>query len=121
MARFIVNALRNGEVEVALVADNTDMIEILALCRRCKNSKAQIVNKKTRVQILQAMITNPCEKCNALEYEAEEKDIVGVLEDVALQTNARVEVISSESEEKVKLTALGGFAAILRYGHTKVN
>ncbi len=48
------------------------------------------------------MITSPCEKCNALEYEVEEKDIVGVLEDVASQTNARVEVISSESEEKVK-------------------
>jgi peptide subunit release factor 1 (eRF1) len=45
----------------------------------------------------------------------EEKDIVDVLEDVASQTNAVVEVISSESEEKAKLTALGGFAAILRY------
>ena len=38
-----------------------------------------------------------------------------VLEDLASQTNATVEVISTESEEKAKLTALGGFAAILRY------
>jgi peptide subunit release factor 1 (eRF1) len=45
----------------------------------------------------------------------EEKDIIDVLEDVASQTDARVEVISPESEEKAKLAALGGFAALLRY------
>ncbi len=111
----VLNALRNGEVEVAIAADNTDMIEIVALCKKCKLSKAQIVNKKSQVPISQLMITRPCKKCNAVEYEVEEKDIVDVLEDAASQTNARVEVISSESEEKARLTALGGFAAILRY------
>jgi peptide chain release factor subunit 1 len=45
----------------------------------------------------------------------EEKDIIDVLEDAASQTDARVEVISTESEEKAKLRALGGFAALLRY------
>jgi len=34
---------------------------------------------------------------------------------LASQTDARVEVISEESEEKAKLTALGGFTALLRY------
>ena len=47
--------------------------------------------------------------------EVEGKDIVDVLEDLATQTNARVEVISTDSEEKAKLTALGGVAALLRY------
>jgi peptide chain release factor subunit 1 len=61
------------------------------------------------------MISRPCERCNAVEYAVEEKDIVDVLEDLASQTNARVEVISTVSQEKAKLTALGGFAAILRY------
>jgi len=37
------------------------------------------------------------------------------LEDAASQTNARVQVIATDSEEKTKLTALGGFAALLRY------
>jgi stalled ribosome rescue protein Dom34 len=37
------------------------------------------------------------------------------LEDVASLTNAMVEVISTESEEKTKLSTFGGFAAILRY------
>jgi len=111
----VLNALKNGEVEVALLTDSTDMIEIVVMCKRCKLSRAQIVNKEKKVQTVQEMISSPCEKCNAVEYEVEEKDIIDVLEDVASQTDARVEVISTESEEKAKLTALGGFAALLRY------
>ncbi len=111
----VLNALKNGEVEVALVTDSTDMIEIVVMCKKCELSKAKIVNKTMKAQTVQEMISSPCEKCNAVEYEVEEKDIIDVLEDVASQTDARVEVISTESEEKAKLTALGGFAALLRY------
>ncbi len=111
----VLNALKNGEVEVALVTDSTDMIEIVAMCKRCELSRAKIVNKEKKVQTIQEMISSPCEKCNAVEYEVEEKDIIDVLEDVASQTAAKVEVIRTESEEKAKLTALGGFAALLRY------
>lgn len=68
----VLRAFKNGEVETALVTDDT-------------------------------------------KIEIEGKDIVDVLEDLATQTNARVEVISTDSEEKMKLTALGGVAAILRY------
>jgi peptide chain release factor subunit 1 len=111
----VLDGLRNGEVEVALVTDSTDMIEIVAMCKRCELSRARIVDKKKKVQTVQELITSPCEKCNAVEYEVEEKDIIDVLEDLASQTNAMVEVISSESEEKATLTTLGGFAALLRY------
>ena len=65
------------------------------------------------------MKSNPCEKCRPVEYEVAEKDIIDVLDDLASQTNARVEVISTESEEKAKLAALGGFAALLRYRPNK--
>ena len=111
----VLNALKKGEVEVALVTDNTDMIEIVVMCKKCELSKAKIVDKGKKIQTVQEMISSPCERCNAVEYEVEEKDIVDVLEDFASQTDARVEVISSESEEKAKLTALGGFTALLRY------
>ena len=111
----VLNALKKGEVEVALVTDSTHMIEVVAMCKICELSEAKIINKEKKVQTVQEMISRPCKKCNAFEYEVEEKDIVDVLEDVASQTDARVEVISPESKEKAKLTALGGFAAILRY------
>jgi peptide chain release factor subunit 1 len=51
----------------------------------------------------------------------EEKDIIDVLEDIASLTGAKVEVISTESVEKARLTALGGFAALLRYRPNKVD
>ena len=111
----VLNALKKGEVEVALVTDNTDMIEIVAMCKKCELSKAKIVNKGKKILTMQEMISSPCVRCRAVEYEVEEKDIVDVLEDFASQTDARVEVISSESEEKAKLTSLGAFTALLRY------
>ena len=118
---LVLDALKKGEAEVALVTDSTDMIEIAAMCKRCGLSKAKIVHRKEKVQTVQEMISSPCTKCNAVDYEVEEKDIVDVLEDVASQTDARVEVISTESEEKAKLTALGGFAALLRYRPEKAD
>ena len=114
----VLNALKNGEVEVALATDNTDMIEVVVMCKKCELQRAKIVDKQKKVQTVQEMISSPCGRCNAVEYEVEEKDIIDVLEDAASQTDARVEVISPESEEKAKLTALGGFAAILRYRPT---
>jgi peptide chain release factor subunit 1 len=111
----VFNAIKKGEVEVVLVNDSTNMIEIVAMCKRCEHSRTKIVDKEKKVQTVQEMISSPCEKCNTVEYEVEEKDIIDVLEDAASQTDARVEVISLESEEKAKLTALGGFAALLRY------
>ena len=113
----VLNALKNGEVEVALVTDNTDVVEIVAMCKKCEHSKAKIVNMKNKAQAVQEIISSSCEKCNAAEYEVEEKDIIDVLEDLASQTDSKVEVISTESEEKAKLAALGGFAALLRYKH----
>ena len=75
----VLNALKNGEVEVALVTDNTDMIEIVAMCKKCELSRTKIVNKAMKTQAVQELISSPCEKCNAAEYEVEEKDIIDVL------------------------------------------
>ncbi len=111
----VLNALKNGEVEVALLTDNTDMIEIVVMCKKCELSRAKIVDKGKKIQAVQEMISSPCERCHAVEYEVDEKDIVDILEDFASKTNARVEVISSESKEKAELSVLGGFAALLRY------
>jgi peptide chain release factor subunit 1 len=118
---LVFSALKNGEVKVVLVTDSTDIIEIDVMCKRCGYSRANIVAKDKTVQTLQEMISSPCEKCSAVDYEVEEKDIVDVLEDMASQTDASVEVISTESEEKAKLTALGGFGALLRYRPNKVD
>ena len=110
----VLEGLKNGEVEVAIATDNSALIEIIAMCKKCGLPKTQIVNRKN-VKAIRAIISVPCEKCHAVEYEVEEKDMIDVLEDAASQTDARVQVIATDSEEKAKLAALGGFAALLRY------
>ncbi|MCW4005826.1 MAG: peptide chain release factor aRF-1 [Candidatus Bathyarchaeota archaeon] len=112
----VLEALREGQAEVAIVTDNTGMIENVVLCKRCGLSKAKILDKRNAPAISE-MILSPCERCGAVDYAVEEKDIVDVLEDAATQTDAIVEVISTMSEEKSKLASLGGFAAFLRYRH----
>ena len=116
----VVNALKNGEAEVALATDSTGIIEIVAVCKKCGLPKARIVDKKKKLQTEREMTLKPCERCNAVEYAVEEKDIIDVLDDLAAQTDAKIEVISTESEEKAQLTTLGGFAAILRYRPIKL-
>ena len=111
----VFNALRNGEVEVAIITDSTNLLKIAAMCKKCELSKTKIVDNKEKAQVIREMTSNPCERCNSTEYDVEEKDIVDVLEDAASQTDARVEVISTASEEKTGITALGGIAALLRY------
>ncbi len=111
---LIFDALQKGEVETVLVNDNTDVVENAAICMRCGQQK-RIMAEKRDLQAIKKFSTVPCARCGATEYEVEEKDIVDVLEDAASRTDAKVEVISTESEEKTKLKSLGGFGAILRY------
>lgn len=115
----VLAALRTGEVDVAIVTDNTNLFEIAVICKKCGLQKTRIVDSKEKTQTIQEMRSNPCERCKSYEYQAEEKDILDVMEDEASQTDARVEVISTVSEEKTRITALGGIAALLRYKSDK--
>jgi peptide chain release factor subunit 1 len=109
----VLATLSKGEVQVALVTDDTDMVEGVAVCKKCGNITKRIA--KSGSPAINEMARLPCEKCGAINYEMHQKDIVDVLEDMASKTNSAVEVISTESNEKNQLKALSGFAALLRY------
>ncbi len=109
----VLGALSKGEVQVALVADNTDVVESIAVCKKCGHAVKHIA--KLGSQVINEMARTPCEKCGAVTYEIHQKDIVDVLEDMASKTNSAVEVISTPSKEKNQLNALSGVAALLRY------
>lgn len=109
----VLRSLRSGQVQVALVTDNTGMVETVAVCKSCGHQKPPTINRKTQTML--EKVFSPCEKCGKVSFEIIEKDIVDVLEDLASQVDSSVEVISSDSKEKEQLNALGGFAALLRY------
>jgi peptide chain release factor subunit 1 len=64
---------------------------------------------------MQEMISRPCEKCGSTDYETDETDVIDVLEERALQVGAKVEVISSGTEEGNMFKSFGGVGAFLRY------
>ncbi len=110
----VLESLKQGNVEVAILMDNSGLYKALFTCRNCGLPKSAILDRRD-LEATQKMSATPCARCQATDYERGEKDMVDVLEDAAAQTNARVEVIFTDSEEKLKLKSLGGFAALLRY------
>ena len=110
----VLEAINKGKVETVLVTNSTEFVEIVATCKECGFSKKRIVNSK-KLQAIQEMVSVLCNQCNSKEYDVEERDIIDVLEDAASQTDAKVEVVSTDSDEKAQLTVLGGIAALLRY------
>ena len=110
----VLSALAKGAAKVVVATDDTDLVEYTVICKRCGSLKSIISNKKN-IQELHEMATTPCVKCGGSDYETTERDIIDVLEDAASKTDATVEVISTESQEKAKLNGLGGVAAFLRF------
>lgn len=111
----VLDAVRNGVADTVLVTDNTGLVEIILTCKKCGESRTRLVHEEKKMETTEQELAIRCGKCDGLEYEVEDRDIVDVLEDAASATDAKVEVLSSESEEKEKLNSLGGFAALLRY------
>jgi len=109
----VLNALKAGQVRVVLVADDTAYGEVIAVCKKCGYPKSKIADNTT--QATKELLSVPCDQCRGTTFEVAERDFVDVLEDLAAQTDASVEVISTASEEKTQLKALGGVASLLRY------
>lgn len=109
----VFNALQAGKVNIAILSDNTGLVEISAECKNCGVKKTEVDSGSS--ESIGRVLSTPCQNCGAINYTFMEKDLVDVFEDLASKTDARVEIISTESEEKAKLNSLGGFAALLRY------
>lgn len=111
----VLEALQRANVEIVLISDDADIVKVTAVCKKCGTTKEESVQKQVKMQKVQEMVSSPCIKCGATDYELTEKDIVEVLEELAFQVGAKVEVISSGTEEGNMLKSFGGVAAILRY------
>ncbi len=111
----VLEAISKANVEMVLVSDDVDTTSIRLTCKNCKTVQERVVPNQKRMQTMQEMISRPCEKCGSTDYEADETDVVDVLEERALQIGAKVEVISSGTEEGNMFKSFGGVGAFLRY------
>jgi peptide chain release factor subunit 1 len=111
----VMDALQKANAEVVMVSDDFNTVRIEAKCKKCGTVRTEFATGSAKVQKKQEMISEPCSKCGGTEYEASERDVVDVLEEMAFQVGSRVEVISSGTEEGNMFKTFGGVAAILRY------
>jgi peptide chain release factor subunit 1 len=111
----IIDALDKGNVETILVADDVDTVRVAATCKNCETTRERFVPNSKKTQAIQEIVMEPCASCGSKEFVVEETDIVDLLEERAIQVGAKVEVISSGTEEGVMLKSFGGVAAFLRY------
>jgi peptide chain release factor subunit 1 len=111
----IIDALNRSNMDMLLVSDDINITKIKMVCKNCQTVKEKIVENQKKMQTTQQMLSEPCLKCGATDYETDESDVVDMLEEKAIQIGAKVEMISSGSEEGAMLKSFGGAAGFLRY------
>ena len=111
----ILQALEKGNVETILVVDDVDMVRVTATCKSCQTVRERFVPVSKKTQEMHEIASEPCASCGSKEFIVDETDIVDILEERAIQVGAKVEVISSGTEEGAMLKSFGGVAAFLRY------
>ena len=117
----IIDYLKNNVVKTLIITDDTNMYRVEGKCKRCQNIQEEILELPQVIPKKTEYANNPCPKCNAMEVEANEQDIVDYLELLAAKTGSVLEVISGKAEHGNMLASLGKAGAILRYnpGHVK--
>lgn len=117
----IIDLLQNNVVDTLIITDDTNLHKVEGKCRRCQNLQEAIVERVDVIPTKTKFTTNPCPGCNAMEVEANERDIVDYLSLMAAKTGTKIEVISGSAEYGNMLASLGKVGAILRYnpGHSK--
>lgn len=110
----VIKALEIGSAELVLVNDNINMVRIIAECKRCQNRIEEVVDVSKVIE-RKHQLSQQCNACNAQDIEVKEQDIIDYLEELAVNSGAEIEVISSKSEHGRMLESLGKIAAILRY------
>ena len=111
----VVKAMENGVADLVIVTDDVMYIRLEIKCKACKNIQAMIVDRSQLVAAKQEYLSKSCPSCHLGDLEAVDKDIVDYLNELAIMTGCKLEVISGKTEEGSQLASLGKIGAILRY------
>lgn len=111
----VLAALKRAAVDTILVNDDIDTVYMKATCGRCGNVMEKFVQRQNYVAEKQNLLNTPCPNCQSTEIDITEKDIVDYLADVSIDSGAKVEVVSSKTEDGAMLKSFGGVSALLRY------
>ncbi|MHA1110721.1 MAG: peptide chain release factor aRF-1 [Promethearchaeota archaeon] len=110
-------ALERAAVAMVLLSENLDSYRIKATCEQCDNSVYKTVKSVDLSEYHNQISNESCKECKSSLYSIEEeKEIIEDLAELAQQSGATLEMISTETEEGETLwSTFGGYAAILRF------
>jgi peptide chain release factor subunit 1 len=111
----VIASLQAGAAEMVLIADNMRKVRLEVVCKRCNTKAEKIVDLDKLIQTKQEMLGTACTGCQSLDFDSVEQDVVDYLEELALKIGAKIEIISSKTEDGKMLENLGKVAVLLRY------
>ena len=111
----VLRSLKNGVVDTVIMIDEIQLEEIKLKCNKCNAEKIMYAERINLMNTRQNLLSNACESCGATDLVINDSDLVSVVEDLSGQTGAKLEIISSKTEEGAQLSSLGGIGAILRF------
>jgi peptide chain release factor subunit 1 len=111
----VVKALESGIADLVLVTDDITYVKLEIRCKACKNIQAIMIDRSQLVSTKQDWLSKQCSVCSSTDLELVDKDIVDYLNELAIKTGCRLEVISGRTEEGAQLASLGKLGAVLRY------
>lgn len=98
-----------GAVDTLLLSEDLRLERVRYRCPSCGKEKEITLKDEAKRKVV-------CEDCGVEMDEIERRDVVLELSELAEESGAKVEILSTESEEGAMLfNAFGGIAAILRF------
>ncbi len=110
-------ALTLGAVDSLLLSEKVDILRVISKCINCNHTEEKTLRNED-LEAYHKIISNmTCPKCNSSQmYIDETIDLIEELGELAMASSARVEVVSTDSEEGAQFwSAFKGLGAILRY------
>jgi peptide chain release factor subunit 1 len=109
--------LKAGILRTLLLSEDIELVRITVKCTSCDYTKQETMKNHDVLEFKQSLNGKPCPKCSVPSlFVANVKELIDELADLAEETGADVEILSSETEEGQMLKkSFGGIAAILRY------
>jgi peptide chain release factor subunit 1 len=106
--------LNLGAAETVLVSVELESFKVKISCSSCGHREERTVRELKRLEV--ELEGARCPECNENSLGMDDyRSTLDELAEVAEKTGARIEVISTETEEGEQLKAFGGVAAILRF------
>ncbi|MBS7622962.1 peptide chain release factor aRF-1 [Candidatus Bathyarchaeota archaeon] len=109
--------LKDGLVDTLLLTERLNLAHVRIRCKNCGYTEDRLIDPRDNAKFDRETSQTQCQKCLNQSLTVEEsRDLLDELVDEAERAGAKVEVISTDTDEGVMLKeSFCGIAAILRY------